>query len=566
MRSVDALGSRGTVSLLVVLAVLIPILGLPLHSTFQALGGAPGVNVVWVVSSNPSGGDDSAQASCVLGDLLLVFGFDSQPGDYQFRVESRSPSTGALVGVWTRNPGSGNDTLVDCTVMAGYAYATGATITIPPKAYVLKVDSSLNVEVKDLGWIGLSSTIESSGGYLYVGGGDLRGLNLVFRIDKLDGSLARVSSYKSKGLSGHHTVVAGIAFNKVTGHLWAVGVARNDTGDRWWIEIVDPQSMAPVKSIDPRVPGAAITALADNEGFVYVVGDRGHVVKFKPDDSIALNVELKEFTPMKGALIGGYLVIAGHEMSGGYYRHTVYLLDKDLGVRGKSYISENVNADSYLTPGRMWVEDSRLYIAGIDREPGNYRWTIYALELVGVTQTTTTVTVTTTVTTTITQPTTTTYTTTTTTTRITTTTDTKTTTVTETQTTTQTQTTTTTAISTTTVTQPTTTTTTVTQQQTITLTTQTTLTTTTTRVREETRTTTETTTITTTVKEHITQTREVTRTLTELLEREITREVAREHTVTITSTTTQINLPISILLLIIGLAVGGIIARLILSR
>jgi len=549
------LGSRGTVSLLVVLAVLIPILGLPLHSTFQALGGVPGVNVVWVVSSNPSGGDDSAQASCVLGDLLLVFGFDSQPGDYQFRVEFRSASTGALVGVWTRNPGSGNDTLVDCTIMASYAYATGATVTIPPKAYVLKVDSSLNVEVKDLGWIGLSSTIESSGGYLYVGGGDLRGLNLVFRIDKLDGSLARVSSYKSRGLSGHHTVVAGIAFNKVTGHLWAVGVARNDTGDRWWIEIVDPQSMALVKSIDPRVPGVAITALADDEGFVYVVGDRGHVVKFKPDGSIALNVELRGFTPTKGALIGGYLVIAGHEISGGYYRHTVYLLDKNLSVRGKSYLSENVNADSYLTPGGMWVEGSRLYIAGMDREPGNYRWTIYALELVGVTHTTTTtVTVTTTVTTTVTQPTTTTYTTTTTTTRVTTTTDTKTTTVTETQTATQTQTTTTTAISTTTVT----------QQQTITLTTQTTLTTTTTQVREETRTTTETTTITTTVKEHITQTREATRTLTEILEREITREVTREHTTT--TTVTQINIPASILLLIIGLAVGGITARLILWK
>ena len=561
------MGSRGTVSLLVVLAVLIPILGLPLHSTFQALGGVPGVNVVWVISSNPSGGDDSAQASCVLGDLLLVFGFDSQPRDYQFRVESRSPSTGALVGVWTRNPGSGNDTLVDCTIMASYAYATGATITIPPKAYVLKVDSSLNVEVKDLGWIGLSSTIESSGGYLYVGGGDLRGLNLVFRIDKLDGSLARVSSYKSQGLSGHHTVVAGIAFNKVTGHLWAVGVARNDTGDRWWIEIVDPQPMALVKSIDPRVPGVAITALADDEGFVYVVGDRGHVIKFKPDGSIALNVELRGFTPMKGALIGGYLVIAGHEMSGGYYRHTVYLLDKNLSVGSKSYLSESVNADSYLTPGRMWAEGSRLYIAGMDREPGNYRWTIYALELVGVTQTTTTtttVTVTTTVTTTVTQPTTTTYTTTTTTTRVTTTTDTKTTTVTETQTTTQTQTTTTTAISTTTVTQPTTTT--VTQQQTITLTTQTTLTTTTTQVREETKIMTETTTITTTVKEHITQTREATRTLTEILERELTREVTREHTTTITTTTTQINLPISILLLIIGLAVGGIIARFILTK
>ncbi len=551
------MGSRGTVSLLVVLAVLIPMLGLPLYSTFQALGGVPGVNVVWVVSSNPSVGDDGAQASCVLGDLLLVFGFDSQPGDYQFRVESRSPSTGALLGVWTRNPGSGNDTLVDCTVMAGYAYATGATITIPPRAYVLRVDSSLNVEVKDLGWIGLSSTIESYEGYLYVGGGDLRGFNLVFRIDKLDGSLARVSSYKSRGLSGHHTVIADIAFNRVTGHMWAVGVARNDTGDRWWIEVVDLQSMALVKSIDPRVPGVAIVALADDEGFVYVVGDRGHVVKFKPDGSIALSVELKEFTPMKGALVGGYLVIAGHERSGGYYRHTVYLLDKDLNVRGKSHLSESVNADSYLTPGRMWAGGGRLYVAGVDREPGDYRWIVYAVELAGVAQTTTvttTVTLTTTTTTTVTQPTTTTRTitetrtvttTTTYTTRVTetttqtvTTTETRTTTATETRTTTQTQT--ITVTSTTTITQPTTLTV--------------------TRVREETRTTTE----TTTVKELITQTREVTRTLTELLEREITREVTREHTTT--TTLTQINIPASILLLVIGIAVGGITVRLILSR
>jgi hypothetical protein len=299
------------------------------------------------------------------------------------------------------------------------------------------------------------------------------------------------------------------------------------------------------------VPGAAIVALADDEGFVYVVGDRGHVVKFKPDGSIALSVELKEFTPMKGALAGGYLVIAGHERSGGYYRHTVYLLDKDLNVRGKSYLSGNVNADSYLTPGRMWAGGGRLYVAGVDREPGDYRWIVYAVELVGLEQTTTvttTVTLTTTVTTTTTHTitetrtvtTTTTYTTrvTETTTQTVTTTETRTTTTTETRTTTQTQT--ITVTSTTTITQPTTLTV--------------------TRVREETRTTTE----TTTVRELITQTREVTRTLTELLEREITREVTREHTTT--TTVTQINIPASILLLVIGIAVGGITVRLILSR
>jgi hypothetical protein len=373
-----------------------------------------GIGIVWVGYSNPSGGDDSAQATCVLGGTLLVFGFDSSPGDYQFRIESKDVSRGALLNSWVRNPGGGNDTLVDCTIMGDFAYATGATITIPPKAYVLKVDSGLNnVEVKDLGWLGLSSTVESSEGYLYVGGGDLRGFNLVFRVDKLDGGLARTSYYKSQGLSGHHTVVADIAFNKVTGHLWAVGIARNDTGDRWWIELVDPQSMTFIKSLDPKVPGAAVLALPDDDGYVYVVGDRGHVVKFDPEGNIALRVELKEFTPMKGSIVGDSIILAGHERSGGYYRHTIYILDWDLNVKSKSYLSEDVNADSYLPPGRMWVEGNRLYLAGMDREPGNYRWVVYALELRGVAQTvtttvteTSTITTTETVTTTATQPTT----------------------------------------------------------------------------------------------------------------------------------------------------------------
>ncbi len=548
---------RIILSMLVVLVALLVSLNPSLYFQLQS----PSISVLWVAHSNPSDGDDSAQATCVLGDILLVFGFDSSPGDFQFRIESRSASSGVLLGVWTRNPGSGNETLIDCTVMNGYAYVAGATITVPPKAYVLKVDSSLNVEVKDLGWIGLSSTIESSGSYLYVGGGDLRGLNLVFRIDKLDSSLSRIASYKSQGLSGHHTVIADMAFNKVTGHLWAVGVALNESGDRWWIELVDPQSMAFIKSIDPKVPGTATVVLADDDGFIYVIGDRGYVVKFESDGGIALRVELRDFTPTKGAILGDLLVIGGHEQSNGYYRHTIYILDKDLNVKGKSYLSEGVNADSYLLPGRMWVEGVNLYLAGMDREPGNYRWVVYSLKLVGVEQTTTitlTVTTTTTTTHTVIQPTTITSTVTVTTT----TTNTMTTTATKTITTTQTyETTITTTITTThTVTQPTTTTYTITREQTVTQVIPTTLTKTVTQLKEETKTITDIIPTTLTIREYVTETREITRTTTK------TQEITREQTRITTTTITQINLPISALLLIIGLVVGGIIARFLFSK
>jgi hypothetical protein len=485
-------GFRAILSLSLALAIMASLLSLSSPPTPHGSSLTLSFNVLWVGYSDPSTGDDMALAACALGGSLLVFGFDSRPGDYQFRVEFRNASTGAPFSVLSWNPSGFNDVIFDCDVLDDRAYAVGATLAWErPRAYAVTVDPRFNVEVRDLDWSGFAYTVEAEDGYLYVGGSALRESRLVFRVDKLDASLGLVASYKSIGLEGHHMGIFDMVFNKATGHLWAVGTAADDKDNRWWIEVIDPQAMELVKVVDPRVQGAAMTAISDSEGFVYVTGgediDRGgYLLKLDREGNVVARLDLGEFTATEAIMIGDFLVLAGNERRDGYYRHTIYVLDRDLNILSKTYLSMDVNADSYFMFGRMWVDGSKVYVAGSDMKPGNARWVVYALEAREVMQTTVTTTVTTTVIRFLTY----------------------TTTVTETR------------LRTVTTTQPVTTTVYVT----------------TTQVREET--------ATVTVREPITVTltRDVTRTLTNTLTNTVTetkmieREVVREHTITLTTT------------------------------
>ena len=66
-----------------------------------------------VVTSNPSGGDDEAYGVAVDATGLFVVGFDSFPGNFESRIEKRSLTTGALIttfgtgGIINENPGGG---------------------------------------------------------------------------------------------------------------------------------------------------------------------------------------------------------------------------------------------------------------------------------------------------------------------------------------------------------------------------------------------------------------------------------------------------------------------------
>ena len=83
-----------------------------------------------VVTSNPSAGGDVATAIAVDSTAMYVAGYDWSPGNYQWRIEKRSLTDGSLVGVYTSNPdtaGFARAITIDSTAMyvVGYDYSPG---------------------------------------------------------------------------------------------------------------------------------------------------------------------------------------------------------------------------------------------------------------------------------------------------------------------------------------------------------------------------------------------------------------------------------------------------------
>jgi len=84
-----------------------------------------------VVTSNPSASSDYAQAITSDASGIYVAGYDLITGNWQWRIEKRDLTTGALIaafdgdGVVTSNPSTGNDYVYAITADASGIYVTG---------------------------------------------------------------------------------------------------------------------------------------------------------------------------------------------------------------------------------------------------------------------------------------------------------------------------------------------------------------------------------------------------------------------------------------------------------
>jgi hypothetical protein len=68
-------------------------------------------SLIWSVTSNPSSGSDSANSVAVDSTGIYVVGYDYAPGNYQWRIEKRNLNDGSLIWSITSNPSSGDDLL-----------------------------------------------------------------------------------------------------------------------------------------------------------------------------------------------------------------------------------------------------------------------------------------------------------------------------------------------------------------------------------------------------------------------------------------------------------------------
>ena len=81
--------------------------------------------LIWQQTENPSSNVDIAYAVAVDGTGIYVAGYDYSQGDAQWRIEKRSLTDGTLIWQQTNNPSSGDDVALDIAVDSSGIYAVG---------------------------------------------------------------------------------------------------------------------------------------------------------------------------------------------------------------------------------------------------------------------------------------------------------------------------------------------------------------------------------------------------------------------------------------------------------
>ena len=85
-----------------------------------------GGSLIWWAVSNPSIGNDYANSVAVDSTGIYVVGFDSIPGNSEWRIEKRSLNDGSLIWSITSNPSSGSDVAYSVAVDSSGIYVVGS--------------------------------------------------------------------------------------------------------------------------------------------------------------------------------------------------------------------------------------------------------------------------------------------------------------------------------------------------------------------------------------------------------------------------------------------------------
>lgn len=366
------------------------------------LDGSP--KILWFIESNPSSRDDLAFASCIVKDYVVIVGKSG-------RVEYRFKSNGSLAFYYSAYypVARSAEGALDCISIGE------STVVVVGNFYV----SALGLRGGRTAFyssdmLRTAVTYDSKYTYgedvpIYVGGSDTLKSPYVFRVDKFYVSRhpTKISlsflgeSYKSKGLPGYNSTVLSLDINAKTGHLWLVGVALNKDEEKWWIEVINKDTLTLIRTVDLNIPGSATGVTSDFEGNVYIVGSRGTIVKLNSEGRLIRKVEISNASLSKILSSNNALLVLGHEKIEDYYRHVLYVFDLDLNLIGKYVLSANVKANSYFLIGKAAIENNMLYVAGVNDKPGDLQLAIYSIALPAVIITTTTTTITETVTQTI---------------------------------------------------------------------------------------------------------------------------------------------------------------------
>ncbi|MEM4554081.1 MAG: hypothetical protein QXW05_02935 [Ignisphaera sp.] len=340
------------------------------------------VGTRWVVESDPSSGNDASFAVCISGDYIYVVGYDSVEGDSRFRIEKRFRVDGSLVDVWSFNPSTGDDWLMDCVVVDRYLYAVGFDRALEGYSYrwvLVVLDTNLSlihyIAQNITGHNDWAISIDSDGAYLYIAGFIDGGYR--WYVEKRDiENLEVVATYVSQSLDGMATPFA-ITVDPNTSYVWVGGFVQRYYMMWWRVEILD-RDLNIVRVVDLPIAGSVFSIAFDDTGYIYVIGDYG-VVKL---DRYGYKVKETYYGICRKALFdNGYLYIVCNEYAYGFTRHVLYVLDEELEIVNKIILSGEIHVEARFPIGRMSTDGKHIYVAGYCGPHDNERWIIYSIDI-----------------------------------------------------------------------------------------------------------------------------------------------------------------------------------------
>jgi hypothetical protein len=387
-----------------------------------------GFGTVGVVASNPSTGSDYANAIAIDSTAMYVVGRDESPGNNQWRIEKRSLTDGSLVsgfgtgGVVTGNPSTDYDAALDIAIDSTAMYVVGYDSSPGNAQWRIEkrslTDGSL---VSGFGTGGVVTGNHSAGAdaaldiaidstAMYVVGYDYSPGNYQWRIEKrslTDGSL--VPGFGTGGVVTSNPSVAsdeacGIVIDSTA--MYVVGSDSSPGNLRWRIEkrsltdgsLVSGFGTGGVATNNPSIGHDVAYDIAIDTTAMYVVG-----YDYSPGNG-QWRIEKRSLTD--GSLVPGFGtggVVTSNPSTGYDLAYDIAIDSTAIHVVGRDYSPGNLQwriekrglADGSLVSGfdtdgavtsnpstgsdgtnAIAIDSTAMYVVGHDWSPGNGQWRI----------------------------------------------------------------------------------------------------------------------------------------------------------------------------------------------
>lgn len=242
--------------------------------------------MIWAKTVNPSFGQDYANDIVVYDTALYISGYQNITGfDYQWRLEKRSPTTGALIWVQNSNPSIQGDVCFGLCANDSGVFVVGADYVAGKNRWRMERRDLLTgnliwavtTDAATTGTTAQAYHVAADDSFIYVCGYDNAPGTGQWHIEKRSITTADTIWTKVMDYSVRYDYASDIVIDSsgiyIAGNDFSIGADDN----QWNIEkrdLLTGDTLWTVKS-NPTVLNDFANAIAIDANYIYVTGDRG---------------------------------------------------------------------------------------------------------------------------------------------------------------------------------------------------------------------------------------------------------------------------------------------------